>query len=74
MPYISEIAFMFLNLSRKILPPQHIVGNPFSDYPDAKKDNVHKPGIAFKPNYADFQAAGNTKIETYSIQEYIFQP
>ena len=37
MPYISEIAFTFLNLSRKILPPQHIGVNPFSDYPVAKK-------------------------------------
>ena len=31
----------FLNLSRKILPPQHIVVNPFSYYPTACQPYVH---------------------------------
>jgi hypothetical protein len=33
---VSEIAFTFLNLNHKILPPQHIVVNPFPDYPFQK--------------------------------------
>ena len=33
--YISENTLTFLNLIRKILPPQHIVVNPFPDYPTA---------------------------------------
>jgi len=30
--------------------------------------------LAFDPKYADFQSEANTKIETHSMQEYIFQP
>jgi len=32
MPYISENPLTFLKLNWKILPPQHIVVNPFPDY------------------------------------------
>ena len=70
-PYISEIAFTFLDLNRKILPPQHIVVNLASDYPVTEKEYV--PSIAFEPKYADFQADSITKIETCSMQEYICQ-
>ena len=35
MPYISVTALTFLDLNHKILPPQHIVVNPFPDYPIA---------------------------------------
>jgi len=40
-PYISEIAFTFLDLNRKILPPQHIVVNLVSDYPVTEKEYLH---------------------------------
>ena len=40
-PYIFEIALTFLNLSRKILPPQHIVVNLVPDYPVTEKEYVH---------------------------------
>ncbi len=33
MPYVFVSALTFLNLSRKILPPQHMGVNPVSDYP-----------------------------------------
>jgi len=35
-PYISDTALTFLNLTGRILPPQHIVANVFSDYPFQK--------------------------------------
>jgi len=40
-PYISEIAFTFLDLNRKILPPQHIVVNSVSAYPVTEKEYLH---------------------------------
>ena len=48
-PYISETALTFLNLIRKILPPQHIVVNPFSDYPTACQPYVHDGWTAHPP-------------------------
>jgi len=41
MPYISVNTLRFLNFNRKILPPQHIGGNPFSADPAMEKDFVH---------------------------------
>ena len=41
MPYISETTLTFLDLNLKILPPQHIVVNLFSDYPVTEKEYVH---------------------------------
>ena len=40
-PYISETALRTVKFSRKILPPQHVVANPFSDYPTACQPYVH---------------------------------
>ena len=74
MPYISENTLTFLDLNRRILPPQHMGVNKFSDYPVARKDNVHKSSIAFERKYVNFQGDADTKIETYSVQEYICQP
>jgi hypothetical protein len=74
MPYISETALRSVKFNRKILPPQHIVVNPFSAYPVSEKEYVHKSSIVFDPKYTDFQADANIKIETCSMKEYIFQP
>ena len=71
---MSEIALTFLKLNRKILPPQHIVVNKYSDCPVARKDNVHKSSIALEPKYVNFQGDADTKIEAYSMQKYICQP
>jgi len=43
-------------------------------FPVIQKGYVHQLSIAFEPKYADFQADASTKIETFSMQEYIFQP
>ena len=49
MPYISVTALRFQMLNRKILLPQHIGVNPFSAYPVAGKDYVHKPSVSHRP-------------------------
>jgi hypothetical protein len=74
MPYVSEATLTFLNLSRKILPPQHIEVNPFSDYPAVKKKQRALGQHRFRTKARRFLGNCQTKIETYSMQEYIFQP
>jgi len=49
MPYISETALRSVKLNREILPPQHIVVNPFSGFPTACQPFVHKPSMAHPP-------------------------
>jgi len=42
MPYISKIASSPLTTHQRILPPQHIVVNPFTAYPVSEKGFVHQ--------------------------------
>jgi len=51
-PYISETALRSVKLNRKILPPQHIVVNLFSDYPVPGKEYLHHPSPQRQQNHA----------------------
>ena len=56
--------------SRATLPDQSYTISPWNQ----TDVSYSKSSIAFEPEYADFQADRITKIETCSMQEYIFQP
>ena len=51
-PYISDTALTFLNLTGRILPPQHIVANVFSDYPFQKNSTF----INLNPSHHPFRS------------------
>ena len=51
-PYISDTALTSLNLTGRILPPQHIVVNVFSDYPFQKNSTRMNPAWHIPRHYA----------------------
>ena len=74
MPYISEIAFRSVKFNRKILPPQHIVVNLFSDYPFQKNSTCIKLASHIPRHYARLGNVILTFLEGFEIPGILASP